>query len=127
MDKHFEEQSKRYNSRFDELVRMIQEMKELHASCSTEVPRDQIGTRTILNGGIHILRPFNFTHKLEFPKFDGISARTWVKKYVKYFTLCKIPDYQQVDIVSLFNRKQLQFRNKKQVKKLKKDEAEKVA
>jgi len=33
--------------------------------------------------------------------FDGTNPRDWIKKCTRYFTLCKIPDDQKVDLVSL--------------------------
>ena len=51
--------------------------------------------------GNHSVRALHFTPKLEFPKFNGTSTRTWIKKCGKYFELCKIPDDQKVDIASL--------------------------
>uniref|UniRef100_A0A803MRK9 Retrotransposon gag domain-containing protein n=1 Tax=Chenopodium quinoa TaxID=63459 RepID=A0A803MRK9_CHEQI len=45
---------------------------------------------------------FGYNPKLEFPKFDGSNARLWIKKCCKYFSLCKIPDDQKVDLASLY-------------------------
>ncbi|VFQ80250.1 unnamed protein product [Cuscuta campestris] len=47
-------------------------------------------------------RNLNFNPKLEFPRFDGSNTRNWIKKASKYFTLCKIPEEQWVDIASLY-------------------------
>ena len=44
---------------------------------------------------------FRFLPKLEFPSFDGSNPRHWVKKCSRYFTLCKIPDSQRVDVASI--------------------------
>ncbi|KAK9713615.1 hypothetical protein RND81_06G039800 [Saponaria officinalis] len=43
-----------------------------------------------------------FTPKLEFPSFDGRNPRNWMKKCLKYFNLCKIPDNQRVDLASMY-------------------------
>ncbi|VFQ74021.1 unnamed protein product [Cuscuta campestris] len=53
------------------------------------------------DGGYSHARTLNFNPKLEFPKFDGSNTRTWIKKACKYFSLCKIPEDQWVDIASL--------------------------
>lgn len=41
------------------------------------------------NSGDQSIRPLGYTQKVEFPKFNGANAETWVKKCVKYFSLCK--------------------------------------
>ncbi|KAK9713235.1 hypothetical protein RND81_06G013500 [Saponaria officinalis] len=43
-----------------------------------------------------------FTPKLEFPTFDGRNPRIWMKKCLKYFNLCKIPDNQRIDLASMY-------------------------
>ncbi|KAH9615398.1 hypothetical protein KSS87_015381, partial [Heliosperma pusillum] len=43
-----------------------------------------------------------FTPKLEFPSFDGSNPRIWMKKCLKYFNLCKIPEEQRVDLASMY-------------------------
>lgn len=37
---------------------------------------------------------------VEFPKFNGSSVRTWIKKCEKCFSLCKTPEEQKVDLAS---------------------------
>ena len=44
----------------------------------------------------------HFNPKVEFPTFDGLNPRQWVKKCAKYFNLCKIPDYQKVDLALMY-------------------------
>ena len=44
---------------------------------------------------------FRVNPKVEFPMFDGTNPRGWIKKCTRYFTLCKIPDDQKVDLASL--------------------------
>lgn len=34
---------------------------------------------------------FSFNPKIEFPHFDGVNPRGWIKKCTKYFNLCKVP------------------------------------
>ena len=43
-------------------------------------------------------RAFHVNPKVEFPSFDGNNPRGWIKKCTRYFTLCKIPDDQRVDV-----------------------------
>lgn len=43
-----------------------------------------------------------FVPKLEFPKFDGMNPRIWIKKCARYFELCKIPVDQKVNLASLY-------------------------
>uniref|UniRef100_A0A803LHT3 Uncharacterized protein n=1 Tax=Chenopodium quinoa TaxID=63459 RepID=A0A803LHT3_CHEQI len=47
------------------------------------------------------LPELGYIPKHEFPKFEGTNPRMWIKKYCKYFTLCKVPDDQKVDLPSL--------------------------
>jgi len=41
---------------------------------------------------------------MEFPYFDGNDPKGWIKKYTRYFTLCKIIEDQKVDLVALHLR-----------------------
>lgn len=112
VEKRMEDQEKRYDGKIDELIKMIRDMKETNTTRSMEVPRDQSensGANHNLrhengshNTGNPIPKPLGFTPKIEFPKFDGSGVRTWIKKAVKYFTLCKIVDDQKVDLASLY-------------------------
>lgn len=43
-----------------------------------------------------------YVPKLKFPKFNGTNPRMWIKKYNKYFHLCKIPEEQKVDLACLY-------------------------
>lgn len=47
-------------------------------------------------------RSFKFAPKLDFPKFDGVNPRVWIKKCNRYFELCKISNDQKVDLASLY-------------------------
>jgi len=46
--------------------------------------------------------PMSFHSKLEFPPFDGGNPRSWIKKCAKYFSLCKTPENQRVELASLY-------------------------
>jgi len=46
--------------------------------------------------------PMSFGSRLEFPPFDGSNPRSWVKKCSKYFSLCKTPPGQKVELASLY-------------------------
>ncbi|VFQ90413.1 unnamed protein product [Cuscuta campestris] len=50
----------------------------------------------------HNPRQLHFNPKVEFPQFDGSNVRNWIKKCVKYFMLCRIPEEKKVDLVSLY-------------------------
>lgn len=111
VEKRLEDQEKRYDGKIDELIKMIRDLKEPSTSRSTEVLRDSTENNgpqlqridgSTINGGNTNSRSLGFTPKLEFPKFDGSGVRNWVKKCVKYFTLCKIPEDQKVDLASLY-------------------------
>lgn len=40
--------------------------------------------------------------KIEFPKFNGSNPRIWTKKCCRYFTLCRIPYEQKVNLAFLY-------------------------
>ena len=42
-----------------------------------------------------------FNPRIEFSSFEGKNPRGWVKKCSKYFTLCKTPAHQKVELASL--------------------------
>lgn len=44
---------------------------------------------------------FKFLPRIEFPVFDGMNPRIWIKKCARYCNLCKIPDNQKVDVASI--------------------------
>jgi len=50
-----------------------------------------------------MVRPsITYNSRIEFPQFDGTNPRSWVKKCSKYFSLCKTPENQKVELVSLY-------------------------
>ena len=51
----------------------------------------------------------HFNLKLEFPLFDGMNPRNWVKKCAKYFNLYKIPDDQKVDLASMYLQREAEI------------------
>ncbi|KAL8100580.1 hypothetical protein AgCh_032728 [Apium graveolens] len=59
MDKRLEDQNKKNDGRFDELVKMIKELGQVSTNCSTEVLRDSSGNDTWNNGGSDIVEQFN--------------------------------------------------------------------
>ncbi|XP_056698524.1 uncharacterized protein [Spinacia oleracea] len=87
-----EDQNKKMEQKFEEMMKFMQTLKDSATSnedTSFSTPKSQ-STRTL---GMH--------PKLTFPKFDGTNPRIWVKKCCKYFSLCKIPEEQKVDLASL--------------------------
>ena len=87
LERKFEEQTRASAQKFDEIMRMMQMMKD---SMATPRNEDRIAQPKL-----------GYNPKLEFPKFDGSNVRVWVKKCCKYFDLCKIPNDQKVDLASL--------------------------
>lgn len=43
----------------------------------------------------------HFNPKIEFPEFDGTDPKGWIKKCIRYFSLCQINDEQKVDLAAL--------------------------
>ena len=44
----------------------------------------------------------HFNPKVVFLTFDGSNAHNWIKKCVKYFSLCKISEDQKVDLAAMY-------------------------
>ena len=106
LDRKIEEQSRSFAKKFEESDRKIDEMmkmmREVMAARSTPLAREESSrTDSAVNTGTQNPRPLSYTPKVEFPKFNGSNARVWIKKCVKYFNLCKIPEDQKVDLASL--------------------------
>jgi len=51
----------------------------------------------------------HFNPKIEFPTFDGTDPKGWIKKYTRYFSLCRINDEQKVDLAALHLKGQLRY------------------
>jgi len=49
----------------------------------------------------HSENAFKFFPQLEFPMFDGSNPRVRIQKCGRYFSLCKIPKPQRVDLASI--------------------------
>ena len=47
-------------------------------------------------------RSMLFNSRIEFPQFDGVNPRGWVKKCSNYFNLCKTPSQHKVELASLY-------------------------
>ncbi|XP_056695073.1 uncharacterized protein [Spinacia oleracea] len=87
-----EDQNKRMDEKFDELMKFMQASKDSGNSNEDTSTNSHRSNST---------RSLGMNPKLNFPKFDGTNPRNWVKKCCKYFSLCKIPDEQEVDLASL--------------------------
>lgn len=79
LEERFAAQTPKSDERFEELLRLMQQLKEKE-------------------GGA---RQLGYVPKLEFPEFDGSHTHIWLKKCIKYFTLCKISDDPRVDLAAL--------------------------
>lgn len=96
LEQKIQDQSQKYDDqsvqiqdqtkKIDDLMNVIMEMKDKLNESSTE------GSRSGVNKEVNSPKPLGYNPKLSFPKFDGTSCRTWVKKCSKYFKLCKISD-----------------------------------
>lgn len=93
LEKKIDEQ----HQRLEDLMKMILEMQNPNSGSIPQIPLTNSQTT-----GNSLARPLGYTPKLEFPKFDGSNSKNWVKKCEKYFSICKIPDDQKVDLASLY-------------------------
>lgn len=76
-EQKFQDQSKKVedqSKKIDDLMNLILELKTQMAE-STESPRS--GSR---QGTNYTPKPLGYVPKLEFPKFDGVNCRLWIKK-----------------------------------------------
>ena len=108
LDRKLEEQSRSFAKKFDENDKKINELMTMMRQLASAEPLrnsqdsgHSARTDSNPNSGNQPIRPLGYTPKVEFPKFNGANARTLVKKCVKYFSLCKIPEDQKVDLASL--------------------------
>jgi len=71
-------------------------MSALQKERSSEVNSDESNFDSTRAGNA-----FKFLPRIEFPVFDGSNPRVWIKKCSRYFSLCKIPEPQRVDLASI--------------------------
>lgn len=95
-NRKLEEQNRNIDQKFEEIMKMMQSLKDSASKSIEEFPRSSTNFERI-----NPTRSLGMTPKLEFPRFNGTNPRIWVKKCCKYFKLCKIPDDQRVDLASL--------------------------
>uniref|UniRef100_A0A803N6B6 Uncharacterized protein n=1 Tax=Chenopodium quinoa TaxID=63459 RepID=A0A803N6B6_CHEQI len=85
--------------------RVLKMMEDLSAKLDEVGTKSSVSTPVLtpksFDGGSNPTRTLWYVPKLEFPKFDGMNGRMWIKKCNKYFKLCKICDEQKVDLASL--------------------------
>lgn len=92
--------SKKMDENFEELIKLLQAGKEDVESSASKDSSSSSKSSTPVEM-VNPTRPLGMNPKIEFPKFDGSNANMWVKKCFKYFSLCKIPIEQWVDLASL--------------------------
>ena len=91
LEKNLEDQAKQMQV----LMQMITELKEsIQNSNQTSSGR--------FNNETNYIRPQGMIPKLTCPSFDGTNPRMWIKKYNRYFDLCKIADEAKVEHASLY-------------------------
>ena len=88
--KHLQDQQQRLDRQHQQmLTRILDRLGEVEEQPGRTPPSNHGGN------SIH------FNPKVEFPYFDGHDPKGWIKKCIRYFGLCKIPDDQKVDLASL--------------------------
>ena len=86
----------RFDGKLEEILQMMRNLKEVGTGSNANRSEPLV---TPPGGNVKTL---SFTPKVEFPRFDGTGPKNWVKKCAKYFSLCKIPEDQRVDLASLY-------------------------
>ena len=71
-------------------------MSALQKERSSKVNSDESNFDSTRSGNA-----FKFLPRIEFSVFDGSNPRLWIKKCSRYFSLCKIPEPQRVDLASI--------------------------
>ncbi|XP_074306372.1 uncharacterized protein LOC141641616 [Silene latifolia] len=103
-----QQQNKEYQQQIAELqVEMLQFMKNMEKKSgigedddATSVHLSKSGYSKNFDSG-NIKPSYGYASKLQFPAFNGLNARSWVKKCKRYFDLCRIPEEQRIDLMSL--------------------------
>uniref|UniRef100_A0A803MB64 Chromo domain-containing protein n=1 Tax=Chenopodium quinoa TaxID=63459 RepID=A0A803MB64_CHEQI len=101
LEQRLEDQNSKIEQKFEEMLKLMQ---VLQAKKVSNPSSSEPSSPTLSNGSLNRSNPtrtLGMNPKLEFPKFNGLNPRIWVKKCYKYFTLCKIADDQKVDLASL--------------------------
>ncbi|XP_074265848.1 uncharacterized protein LOC141588299 [Silene latifolia] len=106
-----QQQNKEYQQQMAELrLEMLQFMKNMDKKSRTGDDDDAASVHPSKNGGFRSFdsgnsnntkSSYGYAPKLQFPVFNGMHARSWVKKCKRYFDLCKIPEEQRIDLMSL--------------------------
>jgi len=79
------------DQRFDKIDQQLQELHQLFLKSQKDSPA-QPSTSIISH---------HCSMKLDFPRFTGDDAMTWLYKAEKFFTLYNTPDEQKVSIASI--------------------------
>ncbi|KVI10690.1 DNAJ-containing protein, X-domain-containing protein [Cynara cardunculus var. scolymus] len=93
LEKKIEEQNKRFDNqskKFEELMQLMRDMQ------TRDHQSRNIGSSELNSNQ----RTLGYVPKLEFPKFE-LTLDFGLKSVCKYFSLCKIPECQRVDVASL--------------------------
>lgn len=89
-----------------EIMMSLQEMNgRIKATVEKKIlksPTSSVKSTEVHDDGATRIR--GYVPKLKFPKFNGTNPRMWIKKYNKYFHLCKIPEEQKVDLACLVEK-----------------------
>ncbi|VFQ92985.1 unnamed protein product [Cuscuta campestris] len=80
----------------EQVSRLANQLQDLQTQGSGSY--QESGNSSNHNGGRN---PFHFNPKIEFPSFEGGNPREWIKKCRQYFSLCKVPEEQQVNLASI--------------------------
>jgi len=96
-----EEQLEIQNQRISELRMEQQQMFDKMMSVLPKERASELNSDGSNFDPNHSRNAFKFLPRLEFPVFDGSNPRVWIKKCSRYFSLCKIPEPQRVDLASI--------------------------
>ncbi|VFQ74615.1 unnamed protein product [Cuscuta campestris] len=80
----------------EQVSRLANQLQDLQTQGSGNY--QESGNSSNHNGGRNL---FHFNPKIEFPSFEGGNPREWIKKCRQYFSLCKVPEEQQVNLASI--------------------------
>ncbi|VFQ67546.1 unnamed protein product [Cuscuta campestris] len=93
-----EQQLASQNQKIEEQQKMLEKIMEMMEKSSSNEHRYNSEVTGMERGEKN---PFKFVPKVEFPVFNGSNPRNWIKKCARYFSLCKIPEEQRLDLASI--------------------------
>ncbi|KAK9675813.1 hypothetical protein RND81_11G033000 [Saponaria officinalis] len=89
-------QTRKLETQFAQMMLMMKNIQEV-LQTSPNSPNNSVHS----NHSDSNSKSLGYMPRIEFPVFEGSNSSLWLKKFVRYFSLCQIPDAQKVDLAAL--------------------------